>query len=387
MRQSLTFSANPTGLRFFPVPTDRTYDKRRYVVACRESYALPIEPLADPLIRKRRYTMQHQMNAVGIRKFGSIEVLEQMSLPIPILDPKSILVRIAATGINPADWRFRNGQFKFLIRKFPFIPGADVAGIVEAVGKEVTRFKVGDAIFAMLPLAKGGGYAEYVAISESDAALIPDNLTFIEAAAVPLAGLTAHKALTDKAAIRAGDEVLIYGASGGVGTFAVQIAKALGAHVVGVASGRNAELIHSLGADKFIDYTQANILSSGKRYPIIFDAMNVYSFNKWRNLLSPKGILVSVNPVAGNPLAALTAGLQGFRVSGFLIKPNGAALEQVAQYLRNGQVRSIIDKVYLLEEAGKAQQASEAGHTRGKSVLTINTMLADKTIHEYKSRS
>ena len=327
------------------------------------------------------------MNAIGIRKFGGIDVLEHMILPVPIAVPNMLVIRVVTAGVNPADWRLRAGQFRLFVRTFPFIPGSDIAGIVESVGKGVTRFKVGDPIFAMSPLAKGGGYGEYAAIPETAAALIPDNLTFIEAAAVPLTGLTALEALIDKANVKVDDNILIYGASGGVGTLAVQLAKALGAHVTGVASGRNAELVRSLGADEFRDYTSDDVLSGENRYSIIFDAMNVHSASQWRHALRPNGLLVSVNPIAGNPVASLLAVLQGFKVKGFLVKPDGRALEKLSQYLRTGQVRSVIDCVYPLNDASKAQKASEAGHTRGKLVLVVDSAYAEMTIGNFTAQT
>ena len=328
--------------------------------------------------------MQNQMTAIGIRKFGGLEVLESLTLPIPTVTPGTVLIRVVAAGVNPADWRLRDGQFRLFVRKFPFIPGSDLAGVVESVGEGVTSFKKGDAVYAMSPLMKGGGYAEYALIPASAVALIPDNVTFAEAAAVPLTGLTALEALTKQAVVKPGDPVLIYGASGGVGTFAVQIAKALGAHVIGVASGANADLVRSLGADEFLDYKTDAVLSGSKRYPIIFDAVNGHSASQWRSALTKNGLLVSVNPVAGNPVASLMGRVQGYKVKGFLVKPDGAALATLSQYLSTGQVRVIIDHVYRLAQAAEAQQYSEAGRTRGKLVLIVDSDLAQTAIMQFK---
>lgn len=331
--------------------------------------------------------MKDTMKAIGIHKFGSVDVLERMTLPVPKPEPDTVVIRTIAAGVNPGDWRLRSGQFRLFIRHFPFIPGSDVAGVVEAIGEGVTRFKVGDPIFAMLPLNKGGGYAEYAIIPQSYVALIPENLTFAQAAAVPLTGLTALEALTSHANIKAGDGILIYGASGGVGTFAVQIAKALRAHVTAVASGRNSDFVRLLGADVVRDYTREDILSGHQRFPVIFDAVNAYSFNKWRRVLSAKGLLVSVNPIAGNPVASFIAGLQGFKVKGFLVKSDGLALERLSQYLLHGEVKSHIDRVYPLDEAGQAQEYNQMGRTRGKLVLLIDSDLSGLTIREFKSMS
>ena len=191
------------------------------------------------------------MQAIGFRHYGGAEVLELISVPRPVLAPDAILIRVGAAGVNPADWRIRGGQFRFFARlSLPFVPGSDVAGVVEAVGPAVTRFRPGDAVYAMLPSLAGGALAEYAAVPERDAAHMPGNLSFVEAAAVPLAALTALQALRDQANLRPDAHVLINGASGGVGSFAVQIAKALGAQVTAACSGRTMPTLRATSARK-----------------------------------------------------------------------------------------------------------------------------------------
>jgi alcohol dehydrogenase len=206
--------------------------------------------------------LRQKMRAMGLRRYGPPEVLEALEVGRPEPGPEGVLIRVAAAGVNPADCLLRSGGLRFLARqKMPFVPGADVAGVVEAVGPGATRFGVGDPVYAMLPNTAGGGYAEYAVAAEGAVAPIPPGLTFGEAAGVPLAALTALQALRDEAALAAGARVLVNGASGGVGTFAVQISRAMGAQVTGTASGRNADLVRGLGADEVQDYTQEDITS------------------------------------------------------------------------------------------------------------------------------
>ena len=249
--------------------------------------------------------MNSQMPAMVVHRYGPPEVLELGSLPVPVVQPNAVLVKLAAAGVNPADASFRSGRFRFLTR-LPFVPGADVAGVVAAVGAQVTQFKPGDTVYTMLPVNSGGGYAGYAVSAEQELAPMPANLSFIEAAATPLAALTALQALRDKAGLSAGAHALIYGASGGVGSFAVQIAKALGAHVTGVASSRNVDFVRELGADAVIDYTQTEVTASSTSYNVIFDTIDAYSFRQWRRVLRPHGVVVSVNPIKGQLAGAIS---------------------------------------------------------------------------------
>ncbi len=318
------------------------------------------------------------MDAFGFQQYGSADVMERLELPRPAPQSNELLLRTAAAGINPADWRIRNGQFRFFIRSgFPFVPGSDVAGVVEAVGADVTRFQPGDRVYAMLPTAAGGGYAEYVTVAEEAAAHAPASLTLAEAAAVPLTSLTALQALRDKADLQPQQQVLIYGASGGVGTFAVQIAKSMGACVTGVCSSRNVDFVRALGADAVIDYTTEDVISGETHYDIVFDAVNHFPTRQAGKTLKRGGVLVSVNPIAANPLSRLRARLGGWRIESILVKPKGTDLETLAQWIDAGQMSPVIEQTYPLTEVAVAHRRSETERTRGKLVLIVDEKLAE----------
>lgn len=228
--------------------------------------------------------MEQTMQARGFRHYGGVEVLEPLTLPVPTPGPNEVRIKVAAAGVNPADWRLRSGQFRFAMRlKLPFVPGSDIAGVVAAVGPQVSQFRPGDAVYAMTPAAQGGGYAEYAVIAAEHAAQAPQGISFAQAAGTPLVALTALQALRDKAELQAGQRLLVYGASGGVGSFAVQIGKAMGAEVTAAASGRNRELVAGLGADAVLDYTAEDVTAARERYDVIFDAVNVLSFGTMRD--------------------------------------------------------------------------------------------------------
>ncbi len=317
------------------------------------------------------------MKAIGFQRYGSAEVLELLELPKPIIAPSSVLIRVGAAGVNPADWQIRNGRFRLVIRaSMPFIPGADVAGIVEEVGSAVTRFQIGEPVYAMLPLANGGGYAEYAPVDEDLLAAIPSTISLIDAASIPLAALTALQALRDRAKVQVGFEVLINGASGGVGLFAIQIAKILGARVMAVSSERNANLVRSAGADSVRNYTREAIPGGQARYDVIFDTRNNHPFWQWEKILRPQGVLVSVNPALKNPVTRLLFGLKGHRVESLLVQPSGKDLETISTWITSGQIRPIIDKQYPLTDAIAAHKYSETARARGKLVLVVDENLS-----------
>jgi len=330
------------------------------------------------------------MQAIGFRRYGSAEALENLEVAKPDLGPGEVLVRVAAAGVNPADWALRRGQLRPFVRlKFPFVPGSDVAGVVEAAGPGTSRFRPGDAIFAMTPSTSGGGYAEFVRVSEADAALVPPNLTLSEAAAVPLAALTALQALRDKAGLRTGSHALVYGASGGVGSFAVQISKGIGARVTAVASGRNAEMVRGLGADEVLDYERDDVLAGGERYDVVFDAVNTLKFGSARRVLREGGVYVTVNPFVGGLNPGWLARFRGGRrVESVFVRPSGADLETLAAWIQAGKVRPVIDRSYGLSDAVEAHRYSETQRARGKILLLVDEDLAatraahgDETAH------
>ena len=321
-----------------------------------------------------------KMKAFGFRRYGTAGVLEPMEIEKPAVAADGVLIRVAAAGVNPADWRLRSGQLRFAARlKMPFVPGSDVAGTVEAVGPGVTRFRPGDPVYAMLPTLGGGGYAEYAAVAERDAARVPSGLSLVEAASVPLAALTGLQALRDKANLRPVGRVLINGASGGVGTFAVQIATAMGARVTGTSSGRNADLVLGLGADEVLDYTREDVLAGGERYDVVFDAVNALSFRKVRRVLRPGGVFVTVNPVIGKLSPDWLARFRsGRRLESVLVQPSGPDLETLNTWISGGQVKPVIERSYGLVDVAEAHRYSERGRARGKILLVVDGSLADE---------
>ncbi|MBC8161831.1 MAG: NAD(P)-dependent alcohol dehydrogenase [Roseiflexaceae bacterium] len=318
------------------------------------------------------------MHAVGFRRYGPAEVLEALELPIPAVGANMVRIRVAAAGVNPADWRLRNGQFRFVMRlALPFVPGSDIAGVVDAIGPQVTRFQPGDAVYAMLPTITGGGYAAFVAVTEQHVAHAPQSIALGDAAGVPLAGLTALQALRDRAQLQLGQRLLVYGASGGVGSFAVQIAKALGAHVTAATSGRNLDLVRELGADAVLDYTQHSVAEAQEPYDIVFDTVNTLSFRRMLAALGPNGVFVSVNPFIEKLSPAWLARFrQGKRLKSLLVQPSGSDLAALSGWIDAGQLRPLIDQRYPLAEAAAAHRHSATGRARGKLVLVVDQQLA-----------
>ncbi|HEQ98290.1 MAG TPA: NAD(P)-dependent alcohol dehydrogenase [candidate division Zixibacteria bacterium] len=321
------------------------------------------------------------MKAVMRTKYGSPDVLELREIDRP--DPKDnqVLVKVHAVSVNPLDWHVLRGE-PFLVRLMGFgllkpkhqILGADIAGRVEAIGKNVTQFKVDDEVFG----SGMGGFAEYACVSQNRLVLKPTAMTFEQAAAVPVAGLTALQALRDHGRLQSGQHVLINGASGGVGTFAVQIAKALGAQVIGVCSGRNVEMVRSIGADHVIDYTKEEFWRSEKKFDLIVDNAAFQSIGKPLRVLKATGIYVGVGGSSStlsflqslivNPLIAR---MKGRKVVSFMANVKQADLVSIKELLEAGKVVPVIDRKYALSETPEAIRYVEKGHARGKVIITI----------------
>lgn len=307
---------------------------------------------------------------------------EDQLRPSPADD--EVLVKVRAASINPLDWHYVEGT-PYLVRLDrglgkPEDPrlGVDFAGTVEAVGKSVTRFKPGDEVFG----GKLGALGQYVSVRESRAiALKPDNVSFEQAAAVPIAALTALQGLRDNGHVGAGQKVLINGASGGVGTYAVQIAKAMGAEVTGVCSTKNLELVRSLGADHVIDYTVEDVTQRPEHYDVILDTVSTHSILAYRRVLSPKGIYVIAGSTStGNWFGWLGPPLEGWLVSKFVSQKFGMFLADLnkedlaflASLMQSGKMTSAIDRTYKLSESAQALDYLEKGHARGKVIVTID---------------
>ncbi len=325
------------------------------------------------------------MKAIVYRRNGSPDVLEYEEIEKPRPGDQEVLVKVRAASVNPLDWRLMRGlptPLRLLtgrVRPKLERPGVDVAGEVEAVGRQVTRFKAGDLVFG----ACKGAFAEYGCAAESRLALKPENVTFEQAASVAVAGVTAPQALRDKAKLQARQKVLINGASGGVGTFAVQIAKSMGAHVTSVCSGRNVELARSLGADGIIDYTRDDVTRVSARYDLILDNVGNHSAATWRRLLTPRGVCVIIGgPKGFRPMVRflMTSVLGAMVLSRvvsqtllvFVARVDREALDSLGALMKAGSVLPVIDRVYKMSEARDAMRYAEEGHARGKVVLVTH---------------
>ncbi len=324
------------------------------------------------------------MQAIVYRRYGSPEVLELEEIPKPTPAEGQVLIRVHAASVNPYDWHFLRGTPSF-IRLFigmrrPKSPrlGADVAGVVEAVGAKVAQFKPGDDVFGT---AKGS-FAEYACAATSQLAVKPQEISFEQAACLPIAGITALQGLRDKGRVQAGQTVLINGAAGGVGTFAVQIAKSLGTRVTGVCSTRNVELLRSIGADEVIDYTCQDFAHSTQRYDLLFDLVGNRSLADYLCAVHPGGTYISCG--GGEPDRSTTDLLARLlqnavrslfvsqKMPGLLAKINRDDLAILADLVQKGTVIPIVERTYSLRETAEAVRHVESGHVRGKVVIAVS---------------
>jgi 2-desacetyl-2-hydroxyethyl bacteriochlorophyllide A dehydrogenase len=313
------------------------------------------------------------MLAMQYQGYGGPEMLKPVELPIPSPTSSQLLVRVAASSVNPVDWKLHNGQYRWLMPvKFPSIPGFDLAGEVVKVGTRVTHFKPGDRIFAMLDRRPGGANAEYVVVSESAAARLPANLSAQEAAAIPLAGLTALQSLRDLGHLAAGKHVLIVGASGGVGHFAVQIAKSEGAFVTAVCSRQNVDLMRQLGADHVIDYTKQSDYRGSQDYDIVLDLIVQAPLRLFFSAMTKDGVYVASLPSSSRLVSALLLPLVSKRrVRIAAVKPRGADLDVLRAYCEARKLRPVVDRVFRLQALAAAHAYSQKGKAVGKIVIAV----------------
>ncbi|MBS2537181.1 NADP-dependent oxidoreductase [Catenulispora sp. NF23] len=315
------------------------------------------------------------MRAVVQDSFGGPEVLRVESVPRPEPLPTEVLVRVHSAGINPVDWKTRGGTgMAGVLGAPPFVLGWDVSGVVEAVGFGVTTLRVGDEVYGMpwFPRA-AGGYGEYVTAPARQFARKPAAASHEQAAAVPLAALTAWQALVDTADVRAGQRVLVHAAAGGVGHFAVQFAKHLGAHVIATASSARHEWLRELGADEAVDYREVRFEDVLRDIDVVIDLVgDAHDKTSLRSLevLRPGGLLVAI-PAGVSPELAEAAAERGVRVTPFLVEPDGPALARIAELIDAGQVVVEVAAVFPLEQAAQAHIQGEGGRTRGKLVLRV----------------
>ncbi|MFC4410101.1 NAD(P)-dependent alcohol dehydrogenase [Chungangia koreensis] len=323
------------------------------------------------------------VKAIFYEKYGTPDVLTMKEVDIPQPQDHEVLVKVHAASLNYGNLVLLKGEpflarFAFGLTKPKYtIPGGDVAGKVEAVGKDVTLFKTGDEVFGDLSASGWGAFAEYVAVPESSLVLKSSNMTFEEAASVPMAAVTALQALRDKGQIEPGKKVLINGASGGVGTFAVQIAKSFGAEVTAVCSTNNVEIARSIGADYVIDYKQEDFTKKAEKYDLIIGANGNHPITAYKRVLKPNGRFVHVGGSGTQMFQTMSLGpiisMTGSRkMLGFLQRANKQDLLYVKELLEAGKVKATIDRTYSFDEVPEAFRYFEKGHAKGKVVITIN---------------
>jgi NADPH:quinone reductase-like Zn-dependent oxidoreductase len=322
------------------------------------------------------------MKAIVYRHYGSPDVLKYEEIEKPAAGDSDVLIKVRAASVNPYDWHFMRGtpyplRIQAGLRRPKILGlGVDVAGQVEAAGRNVTQFRTGDEVFGTCR----GAFAEYVCASESGLVMKPKNVTFEQAASVPIAAFTALQGLRDKGKIQPGQKVLINGASGGVGTFAVQIAKSFGAEVTGVCSTRNVEMVRSIGADHVIDYTLLDFTKGARRYDLIFDAVGNHSFSTCRRVLNPNGTYVAVGgqtdpwligPLTSSIKALVLSWFVSQSLGMFIAKASKDDLTIMQELMEAGKVRPVIDRCYGLSEVPEALRYLEEGHARGKVAITV----------------
>jgi NADPH:quinone reductase-like Zn-dependent oxidoreductase len=332
------------------------------------------------------------MKAAIYTRYGPPDVVQMVDVEKPVPKDHEVLIRVCAAAVNPYDWHFIRGEpypvrvaAGGLRKPKDSRLGADVAGEIAAAGRCITQFNPGDAVFGSCK----GAFAEYACASESNLAIKPDNVTFEQAASVPIAAFTALQGLrrgglAKDGKIQSGQKVLINGAAGGVGTFAVQIAKSFGAVVTGVCSTRNVEMVRSIGADQVVDYTQEDFTKSSRRYDVVLDCVGNHSFSECRRVMNPRGIYVGAGGTSDNwMIGPLTRAIKALVLSWFvsqkqvmvLAKPSKADLTFMGELMAIGKVTPVIDKRYSLSEVPEAVRYLEAGHARGKVVITVDRPL------------
>ena len=307
-------------------------------------------------------------NAIRIHSYGGPEVLLYEQAPRPRVREGEVLIRVHAAGVNPLDWKMRAGELKEVIQyKLPVIPGWDVSGVVEEVGPGESGFKNGDEVFAMADPTRDGAYADYIAVREATVAMKPKSLHHVRAAATPVSALTAWRSLFDLGHLQSGQRILIHGGSGGVGHFAVQLAKWKGAHVLATASTKNHELLRKLGADETAHYTTQKFEDIARKVDIVLDTVGGETQERSWRVLNKGGVLISlVQPPSEEK--ANQFGVRGMMCS---VQPDGAQLSKIAKLIDSAKLKPTIDRILPLREARRAHELSQNGHVHGKIVLRV----------------
>lgn len=333
------------------------------------------------------------MKAWAIQKYGDNSNLQLMDLPMPSLGNNEVLVQIKAASINPVDFKIRNGDMKSVIRyKFPLILGNDCSGVITATGSQVRQFKIGDEIYTRPHKDRIGTLAEYVTVQEDAVAIKPKGISFEDAASLPLVGLTSWQALFEKAELKKGDRVFIPAGAGGVGSFAIQLAKHFGAYVATNASAKNVEFLKSLGADEVVDYKSQDFSKVLSNMDIVFDTMGDDTQSKAFSILKPGGTLISiVGPPTSDfakefgmgKVVQIACALMSFRANRrakavgakyqfLLMRPDGKVLGKIAALVESGAIRPVVGKVFSFDKANEAMAHVEEGHSKGKTVVTVS---------------
>ena len=330
--------------------------------------------VADEQAHATEHAYPDTMQAMVIEGYGGPEQFQQRQMPTPRPSENQILIRTHAASVNPVDWKMRKGMLRMIVpRTFPSVLGFDVSGTIAARGNAAAAagWEVGEEVCCFLDDRRGGAYAQYALAGANVVVRKPASLSHEEAAAMPLAATTAWQALVDLGKMRSGSRVLINGASGGVGTFAVQIAHVLGAQVTAVCSNSNAELVRRLGADEVIDYQERDIVNLGQTFDIIFDAVAKRSFNECRRILAPEGRYVTTLPSPQSVFFALGTKFMRQKCFVIVVKPNGGDLRTLMRMVDDGKLAPVIDQVIPWQDVAEAHRISEEGHVRGKIVLTF----------------
>ncbi|MFT7581465.1 MAG: NADPH:quinone reductase-like Zn-dependent oxidoreductase [Myxococcota bacterium] len=308
------------------------------------------------------------MKAIRVHTYGDVDTLRYEDAPMPEPGPAEVRVRVHAAAVNPVDWKIRAGYLQAMIPfEMPLTLGWDMSGVVEKLGADVTGLAVGDAVYSRPDIARDGSYAEYMVVKASEVARKPETLSHNEAAAVPLAALTAWQALFDHAQLQKGERVLVHAGAGGVGSFAIQFAKWAGAHVIGTASAANEALVRDLGADEFVDYRSQQFEEVLAKVDVVLDSIGGDTQTRSFELLNSGGRLFSL---VGPPDEAALAAV-GATGGWFMVQPSREALGQIAKLIDAGTVKVLIDSVFPLSEARAAHTRSETGRAKGKIVLEV----------------
>ncbi len=335
--------------------------------------------------------MSEMMKAMAVKKYGKNPV-EMIDVPVPEINAEEVLIRVKAASINPVDFKIRDGKLKQVMKhQFPLILGNDLAGVVEKVGKDVTQFKVGDKVYGRPDKTKIGTFAQYFAIDQHDIALMPSNLDFVQAASIPLVGLTTYQAFHEVMHLKEGDKVLVQAGSGGVGTFAIQLGRVMGLHVATTVSEKSERLVHELGADEIINYKQTNFWDVLSDYDGVFDLMGGENLKQSFTILKRGGAIASlVGPPTEKFADEWHLGLTkragiwflsrdvrkwakqyGVHYEFFLMHPSGKQLRTIKNLIEENEIRPVIDRVFPFHETQKALDYSEQGHAKGKIVVKI----------------